>query len=859
MSNLMNFNSVIRLHRLATDPSSGQNGSMYYNTTTNKVRAYVNGGWADVATGVLNYANQTLSNLGTTAINASLLPDTSNAYDLGSTAKYWTNLYATSIFGGSIEVTNSVKALFIESQVAAPSRMKLTLPGGTISDASDVVIIDVIGKKLQDSSGLASVDWQSRILKNAAGTSIFDWSSATFGSDVSMGSHKLTNVTDPTSAQDAATKHYVDTASPVLSVNSKTGVVVLNTDDVGEGTTNLYFTSARAKAAAVANSITSGVTDVAPSQDAVFSALALKAPLASPALTGSPTAPTQSPLDNSTKIATTAYVDAAVSAAAPVGYIKADGTVPFTGAQSMGGFKLTNVATPTSGTDAVNKNYVDGLIEGIKPKEAVQVATTVDITLSGLQTIDGYTVVAGDRVLVKDQSLPAQNGIYVAASGAWSRSLDMDAASEFKGSYVAVIHGSAAGKLFVCSSTVVTIGTDPVNFIFFNSQALLTAGSGIDITGTTISVNNTVVRTNGANAFTADQSMGGFALTNVLDPVNAQDAATKHYVDNAAGNGANKSLSNLTATAINASLIAGTNNAYDLGSSSFYWNNTYATNMYAINIGSEVGVPNKMGISLAAAQIYAGSALSIDTGNRGLVASNSFTSLNWDEKALYNNSGVLTVDWGLTVLKAANSIQTVDWGNGLLNDVSAGVLAVNWGSRFLADSVGTTSVDWEHRQLTRADGTLAIDWQSNALLTAGNSVLTWNGSGVKVFSSLFIGLTGLTEGTIIDYSTAILTANISSPSNIATLGFSSSLYRSVVIEYSCREATTNAQRTGTIILATDGTNVTMNDMSTDTAMLGAGTGLEFSAVMNGTDVEIHYNNTGSYAITLKVMNRRFQA
>jgi len=63
----------------------------------------------------------------------------------------------------------------------------------------------------------------------------------------------------------------------VQSVNGLTGTVVLDTDDVSEGSTNLYFTDARAKSAAVADSITDGVTDVAPSQNAVFDALALKA------------------------------------------------------------------------------------------------------------------------------------------------------------------------------------------------------------------------------------------------------------------------------------------------------------------------------------------------------------------------------------------------------------------------------------------------------------------------------------------------------------------------------------------------------------------------------------------------------
>jgi hypothetical protein len=86
---------------------------------------------------------------------------------------------------------------------------------------------------------------------------------------------------------------------------------------------------------------------------------------------------------------------------------------------ALGSHKLTGVADPTNPQDAATKAYVDAQSQGLDIKVSVRAATMANITLSGTQTIDGVSVVAGDRVLVKNQTSGSQNGIYVAASGAW--------------------------------------------------------------------------------------------------------------------------------------------------------------------------------------------------------------------------------------------------------------------------------------------------------------------------------------------------------------------------------------------------------------------------------------------------------
>ena len=83
-----------------------------------------------------------------------------------------------------------------------------------------------------------------------------------------------------------------------------------STDAVPEGSTNLYYTDARTRAAVIVQTITNGDTTHSPSGDVVFDQLATKAPVASPALTGTPTAPTAATATNTTQLATTAFVQA---------------------------------------------------------------------------------------------------------------------------------------------------------------------------------------------------------------------------------------------------------------------------------------------------------------------------------------------------------------------------------------------------------------------------------------------------------------------------------------------------------------------------------------------------------------------
>lgn len=122
----------------------------------------------------------------------------------------------------------------------------------------------------------------------------------------------------------------------------------------------------------------------------------------------------------------------------------------------------------------------------------VRAATTANITLSGAQTIDGISVVAGDRVLVMNQTTNSANGIYVAAAGSWSRATDADTSAEIAGGIVRVQSGTArGGRRYVTSfKSTDTLGTTAMSW-----AELLDAFGAVVIsfTGTTDSTGHLTV------------------------------------------------------------------------------------------------------------------------------------------------------------------------------------------------------------------------------------------------------------------------------------------------------------------------------------------------------------------------------
>ena len=174
----------------------------------------------------------------------------------------------------------------------------------------------------------------------------------------------------------------------------------------------------------------------------------------------------------------------------------------------------TTLTTFDNDNDIPNVGWVNSIATGNSPKLPVDAATTANITLSGTQTIDGYAVTAGMRVLVKDQSTASQNGVYVVAAGSWSRSTDLDSWSELYKAYVAVLNGTiSSGSSYVCTVPVSgTLGTDAVTWILYNAPSNILVNSPLSKSGNTISL--------GYDTNTLDVASGNLKVKdNVFQPL----------------------------------------------------------------------------------------------------------------------------------------------------------------------------------------------------------------------------------------------------------------------------------------------------------------------------------------------------
>jgi hypothetical protein len=433
--------------------------------------------------------------------------------------------------------------------------------------------------------------------------------------------------------------------------------------------------------------------------------------------------------------------------------LEADGTGAFTanGATFVGSPTYSGVTlsgTVTNATDATTKEYVDSVAAGLSWKQAVVVATTVadgniNLATGGLLTLDtNYTVSAGQRVLVKNQTNSAQNGIYIASAGAWTRSTDMDSITpinEINGAAVFIENGlTQADTAWVQTANVTTLGTDPLVWSQFSGQGTYLAGNGLTLSGNTFSLTSPVSIANGGTALSTAPSNGqlligngtGYTLATLTD-------GTAISITEGSGT--------ITITNTGVTSIAGTTNQIDASAS---------TGAVTLSVPSTFIAPGSVQVTTS---------LTVDTltpfgalyaGAAGLVSS---TPALTDGQILIGDTGsapvagTITGGTGVTVTNGAGTITIDIDSTEVVTSFSAGTTGLTpasatTGAVTLAGTLATTNGGTGLSTIGTADQFLSVNAGATGLeyktvsagtgisVTPGVNVLTIANTGVTGFS-----------------------------------------------------------------------------------------------------------------------------
>jgi hypothetical protein len=434
----------------AQRPVAGlDNGAMRYNSDINNIESYINGSWVTTGGG------------GTVT----------------SVAVSTSGIYSGSITVGSSPITSSGTITLTPNIFGTSSPGVVPQSGGGTSN-----FLRADGTWASPGGGVTSF---------SSGTTGFTPNTATTGAIVLSGTLNVANggtgvTTAPTNGQllignGAGYTVAGLTAGTAISITPAAGsITVTNT-----GVTSLAGTAGNITASAATGAVTVNLATVTDAGTGSFVKFTRD-------LFGRVSGTTAVTTSDITALVDSTFVD-----------VTGD-TMTGSLVMSGGTTQITLPNLPVAGTDAANKNYVDSIAAGLSWKQSVRAATTANGTLATAfangQTIDGVTLVTGDRILIKDQTTVSQNGIYIVqASGAPVRSSDADVGSELVGASVFVDQGTAnADSGWVQTTNApITLGTSNIVWAQFSGSGTYTAGNGLSLTGNTFSLSTPVTAVNG--------------------------------------------------------------------------------------------------------------------------------------------------------------------------------------------------------------------------------------------------------------------------------------------------------------------------------------------------------------------------
>lgn len=324
---------------------------------------------------------------------------------------------------------------------------------------------------------------------------------------------------------------------------------------------------------------------------------------------------------------------------------------------------LTLSGDPTNANHAANKAYVDAVMAsgGIAPFPEARVKTTGNITLSGLQTVDGVALVAGNRVLVSNQTTASQNGIYVAATGAWTRAADANEPAEFAPARTVFIQEgnlNSRTSWAVSSAANPVIGTSPISFVQTSGANQYTNGNGLTLDGNQFSVlavsGQLVVTGSGVGLATSGVTPGEYTKVTVdsFGRVTSGGAATPADI------GAQPQSAALTALAAMATsglmVRTGTNT---------YTARTITGTTGRVTVSNGNGASGNPTIDLNTSGVTAGTYNSVTVDVYGRVTAGTTVAMNELEETVTNGETAAIAIGRVVYISGANTVRLANANN----------------------------------------------------------------------------------------------------------------------------------------------------------------------------------------------------
>lgn len=416
-------------------------------------------------------------------------------------------------------------------------------------------------------------------------------------------------------------------------------------------------------------------------------------------------------------------------------------------------FSQLNISnTPANANETATKQYVDNLISGLSWKNQVVAATTTNLnviynngisgvnatlTNSGMQTvfsIDGYSPNVGDRVLIKNQTMQLQNGIYVVTdvgsiSTDWilTRSTDMDMTSDFNNATVLITNGlTQSNSAWTQNQSNPIVGVSGIVFVLFNSSGY-TAGTGLLLTGNVFSLKAPVTTILGGTGTIVSPTSGQVLVGTSSGTYNPYTLSSGTGISTTTGSGTLQ-INNTGVTSFNAGTTGLTPNITSTG---------------AITLGGVLAAPN------------GGTGQSVYTVGNILYANSTFTlaklAIGTSGFALVSNGAVPT--WGqISLTTGVTGILPISrGGTGLGTTPTSGQLLIgNASSGYnLASLTGTAN----QINVTNGSGSITLSTPQNIATT---SSVTFAGVNVSSLTNSFVysnggqlASTGATNGQLL--------------------------------------------------------------------------------------------------------------